>query len=104
MWMEALRVCTDYMPAKLSALQTEYDKTVGTRNTRDVGVLLNEARQWENNGQYLTAVKCYLKVKLIKKGIRKFYFNQFHDVESTSLLRYILLFIISSFTSTGKSN
>uniref|UniRef100_A0A146M0F0 Intraflagellar transport protein 172 n=2 Tax=Lygus hesperus TaxID=30085 RepID=A0A146M0F0_LYGHE len=62
MWMEALRVCTDYMPAKLSALQAEYDKTVGTRNTRDVGVLLNEARQWENNGQYLTAVKCYLKV------------------------------------------
>ncbi|XP_073968518.1 intraflagellar transport protein Oseg2 isoform X1 [Rhodnius prolixus] len=62
MWMEALRVCRDYLPTKLPSLQSEYDRTVGSRGAKDVGLLVSEARQWESSGQYYTAVKCYLKV------------------------------------------
>ncbi|KAL1129294.1 hypothetical protein AAG570_013823, partial [Ranatra chinensis] len=61
-WVDALRVCRDYMPSRLAALQAEYEQEVGSRGTRDVGSLFSEAKQWENNGQYLTAVQCYLKV------------------------------------------
>ncbi|XP_014243162.1 intraflagellar transport protein 172 homolog [Cimex lectularius] len=64
MWMEALRVCRDYLPTKLAIVQAEYDKMVGNRGARDVTILLNEAKQWESSGQYITAVKCYLKVNV----------------------------------------
>ncbi|KAK9502773.1 hypothetical protein O3M35_011482 [Rhynocoris fuscipes] len=62
MWTEALRVSRDYAPAKLSSLQNEYDRTVGNKGAKDVGLLISEARQWESSGQFFTAVKCYLKV------------------------------------------
>ncbi|CAH1397619.1 unnamed protein product [Nezara viridula] len=62
MWMDALRVCKEYLPSKLSSVQAEYDRAVGSKASRDAGLLLSEARQWEASGQYATAVSCYLKV------------------------------------------
>lgn len=63
--MDALRVCKDYLPAKLAAFQAEYDKAIGSKGARDANLLINEARQWESSGQYATAVSCYMKVRFI---------------------------------------
>ncbi|KAK4299690.1 hypothetical protein Pmani_028048 [Petrolisthes manimaculis] len=61
-WMEALRVCKEYLPHKLSALQDEYDRTVLSRGSHDAQTLMNQARQWEESGEYSRAVECYIKV------------------------------------------
>lgn len=61
-WTEALRVCKEYLPHKLSALQDEYDRTVLSRGSQDVETLLNQAQQWEEAGEYNRAVDCYTKV------------------------------------------
>ena len=70
MWMDALRVCKDYLPAKLQSVQAEYDRAVGSKSARDAGLLLSEARQWEASAQYSTAVSCYLKV-IMSSGMAK---------------------------------
>lgn len=62
MWPEALRVCKEYIPAKLKALQDEFDQQSLAESGRDVNVLLEQARQWEETGEYERAVDCYLKV------------------------------------------
>ena len=62
MWPEALRVCKEYLPHKLSALQDEYEKESLAESSRDVDALLVQARQWEEAGEYDRAVDCYLKV------------------------------------------
>ncbi|KAK4305876.1 hypothetical protein Pmani_022262 [Petrolisthes manimaculis] len=61
-WMEALRVCKEYLPHKLSALHDEYDRTVLSRGSHDAQTLMNQARQWEESGEYSRAVECYIKV------------------------------------------
>ncbi|KAK8378095.1 hypothetical protein O3P69_018808 [Scylla paramamosain] len=61
-WTEALRVCKEYLPHKLSALQDEYDRTVLSKGSQDAQGLLRQARQWEESGEYGRAVDCYLKV------------------------------------------
>lgn len=65
-WMEALRVCKEYLPHKLSALQDEYDRTVLSRGSHDAQTLMNQARQWEESGEYSRAVECYIKVSRLK--------------------------------------
>ncbi|KAJ9575458.1 hypothetical protein L9F63_007663, partial [Diploptera punctata] len=62
MWAEALRVCREYLPSRLPALQAEYEREVGSKGTRDVASLISQAREWEQNGEYKTAVDCLLKV------------------------------------------
>jgi len=34
MWQDALRVCKDYIPNKLDALQEEYDQEMSKRSTK----------------------------------------------------------------------
>ena len=60
--MEALRICREYLPVNLNALQAEYQKEVGSKVNRDVNSLIIQARQWEQNGEFQTAVDCYVKV------------------------------------------
>jgi len=36
MWQDALRVCRDYIPNKLSLLQEEYDREMATESTKFV--------------------------------------------------------------------
>ena len=65
MWAEALRVCREYLPNRLPALQAEYEREVGSKGTRDVASLISQAREWEMNGEYKTAVDCLLKVSSV---------------------------------------
>ena len=62
MWSEALRVCKEYLPHKLQALQDEYEQETMVESSRNVDALLAQARQWEEGGEYDRAVECYLKV------------------------------------------
>ncbi|XP_050421465.1 intraflagellar transport protein 172 homolog [Adelges cooleyi] len=62
MWVEALKSCREYLPAKLDKMQEEYDRECGARVTRDINSLFVQASQWEQNGEFKTAVDCLLKV------------------------------------------
>jgi len=62
MWVEALKSCREYLPAKLEEVQAEYDRECGARVTRDINSLFAQASQWEQNGEFKTAVDCLLKV------------------------------------------
>ncbi|XP_050543646.1 intraflagellar transport protein 172 homolog isoform X2 [Daktulosphaira vitifoliae] len=62
MWVEALKACREYIPTKLNDLQAEYDKECGARVTRDINSLFVQSSQWEQNGEFKTAVDCLLKV------------------------------------------
>jgi intraflagellar transport protein 172 len=62
MWVDALRVCREYLPNRLPALQAEYDLQVGVNGSKDVDSLLAQAREWEKNEEYKAAVDCLLKV------------------------------------------
>ncbi|KAB7506029.1 Intraflagellar transport protein [Armadillidium nasatum] len=61
-WREALRVCKEYLPHKLKDLQDEYDKAVIQKGSNDAQRLLDQAKQWEESGEYARAVDCYSKV------------------------------------------
>ena len=62
LWGEALRVCKEYLPVNFNVLQAEYHRDVGSKVSRDVNSLIVQARQWEQNGEFQTAVDCYVKV------------------------------------------
>lgn len=62
LWVDALRVCREYLPSHLANLQAEYERDVGARGSRDVSSILNQAWQWEQSGEFKTAVDCYLRV------------------------------------------
>lgn len=61
MWQDALRVCKEYVPHKLTALQDQYDQQVMEQSTRGMETLSKQAKQWEASGEYERAVECYLK-------------------------------------------
>ncbi|KAF3703120.1 Intraflagellar transport protein 172 -like protein [Channa argus] len=63
MWSDAIRICKEYLPNKLSMLQEEYEKETSKKGVRGVEGLLEQAREWEQSGEYSRAVECYLKVK-----------------------------------------
>ncbi|XP_034856689.1 intraflagellar transport protein 172 homolog isoform X2 [Mirounga angustirostris] len=102
LWSDALRICKDYMPGQLEALQEEYEREAtkkgaryearrqqvsaglegGSQGIHRVGRaahpvaghvyshllrgmegLVDQARQWEQAGEYSRAVDCYLKVR-----------------------------------------
>lgn len=62
MWSDAMRLCKEYVPNKLSILQEEYEKEIAKSGSRDVEGMIDQAREWEQSGEYARAVDCYLKV------------------------------------------
>ncbi|KAK9531238.1 hypothetical protein VZT92_010676 [Zoarces viviparus] len=63
LWSDAMRVCKEYLPNKLSMLQEEYEQENTKKGIRGVEGLLEQAREWEQSGEHSLAVECYLKVK-----------------------------------------
>uniref|UniRef100_A0A1A8U1D0 Intraflagellar transport protein 172 homolog n=1 Tax=Nothobranchius furzeri TaxID=105023 RepID=A0A1A8U1D0_NOTFU len=63
MWSDAMRICKEYLPNKLSRLQEEYERETSKKGDRGVEALLQQAKEWEQSGEYSRAVECYLKVK-----------------------------------------
>ena len=70
LWPDALRVCREYLPHQLTALQDDYDNTVGGAaggaggggGRTELDALMAQARQYEGEGEYLRAVQGYMKV------------------------------------------
>uniref|UniRef100_A0A2K5WX15 Intraflagellar transport protein 172 homolog n=1 Tax=Macaca fascicularis TaxID=9541 RepID=A0A2K5WX15_MACFA len=63
LWSDALRICKDYVPSQLEALQEEYEREATKKGARGVEGLVEQARHWEQAGEYSRAVDCYLKVR-----------------------------------------
>lgn len=63
LWSDALRICKDYVPGQLEALQEEYEREASKKGGRGMEGLVEQARQWEQAGEYSRAVDCYLKVR-----------------------------------------
>ncbi|KAA8582872.1 hypothetical protein FQN60_015418, partial [Etheostoma spectabile] len=63
MWSDAMRICKEYLPNKLSMLQEEYEMETSKKGTQGVEGLLEQAKEWEQSGEHSRAVECYLKVK-----------------------------------------
>ncbi|KAF6103703.1 intraflagellar transport 172 [Phyllostomus discolor] len=63
LWSDALRICKDYVPGQLEALQEEYEREATKKGARGMEGLVEQARQWEQAGEYSRAVDCYLKVR-----------------------------------------
>ncbi|XP_059516265.1 intraflagellar transport protein 172 homolog [Myotis daubentonii] len=63
LWSDALRICKDYMPGQLEALQEEYEREATKKGARGMEGLVEQARQWEQAGEHSLAVDCYLKVR-----------------------------------------
>ncbi|VEN45242.1 unnamed protein product, partial [Callosobruchus maculatus] len=63
MWIDALRVCKDYLPHLYPTLQTEYSSSHHNKMT-DVNIetLLSRANEWALAGQHRQAVDCLLQV------------------------------------------
>ncbi|XP_004710279.2 intraflagellar transport protein 172 homolog [Echinops telfairi] len=63
LWSDALRICKDYMPGQLEALQEEYEREATKKGARGMEGFVEQAQQWEQAGEYSRAVDCYLKVR-----------------------------------------
>ncbi|XP_063277854.1 intraflagellar transport protein 172 homolog isoform X3 [Prinia subflava] len=63
MWSEALRICKEYVPGRLGELQEECAREAGKKGSSGSEGLLEQAREWEQAGEYARAVDCYLKVQ-----------------------------------------
>nr|XP_039330556.1 intraflagellar transport protein 172 homolog isoform X2 [Saimiri boliviensis boliviensis] len=63
LWSDALRICKDYVPGQLEALQEEYEREATKKGARGVEGLVEQARHWEQAGEYSRAVDCYLRVR-----------------------------------------
>uniref|UniRef100_A0A8U7MH45 Intraflagellar transport protein 172 homolog n=1 Tax=Corvus moneduloides TaxID=1196302 RepID=A0A8U7MH45_CORMO len=81
MWSEALRICKEYMPSRLGELQEECGREAGKKGSSGTEGLLEQAREWEQAGEYARAVDCYLKVRdpsnsvLVEKCLLKVLFS-----------------------------
>lgn len=63
MWVDALRVCKDYLPSLLSSLQAEYSRAnYNNEGSNDLESLLSRANEWTIAGQYKQAIDCLLQV------------------------------------------
>ncbi|XP_078205746.1 intraflagellar transport protein 172 homolog isoform X6 [Callithrix jacchus] len=63
LWSDALRICKEYVPGQLEALQEEYEREATKKGARGVEGLVEQARNWEQAGEYSRAVDCYLRVQ-----------------------------------------
>ncbi|KAI4469975.1 hypothetical protein MML48_1g12569 [Holotrichia oblita] len=63
MWVEALRVCRDYLPTLLPSLQAEYSNSSHNKTSAmDLETLLSRANEWALAGQHKQAIDCLLQV------------------------------------------
>lgn len=66
MWVDALRVCREYLPVRLPQLQMEYEQQLGTASgNSDITHLIAQAKEWEESGEYKTAVDCLIRVSTL---------------------------------------
>ncbi|XP_028296342.1 intraflagellar transport protein 172 homolog isoform X2 [Gouania willdenowi] len=63
MWSDAMRMCKEYVPTKLSALQEEYEQESSKKGPQGVQGVLEQAQEWEQSHEYGRAVESYLKVE-----------------------------------------
>lgn len=63
MWVDAIRVCKDYLPSLLPSLQAEYTSSNYNKST-DVSLeaLLTQANEWAVAGQHRQAIDCLMQV------------------------------------------
>ncbi|KAK7792281.1 hypothetical protein R5R35_013312 [Gryllus longicercus] len=62
MWVDALRVCKEFLPSHLTTLQADYEREVGVKGSHDASTLLTAANNWEQSGDYKAAIDCLIKV------------------------------------------
>lgn len=63
MWVEALRICRDYLPTLLPSLQAEYSNSNHNKTSAmDLETLLSRANEWALAGQHKQAIDCLLQV------------------------------------------
>ncbi|XP_050517357.1 intraflagellar transport protein 172 homolog [Diabrotica virgifera virgifera] len=63
MWIDALRVCKDYLPHRYPSLQSEYSSSHHNQMTDiNIETLLSRANEWALAGQHKQAVDCLLQV------------------------------------------
>ncbi|KAK9871476.1 hypothetical protein WA026_012850 [Henosepilachna vigintioctopunctata] len=63
MWVDALRVCKDYLPHLYPNLQSEYSNShQGKLGDMNIETLLSQANEWALAGQHKQAVDCLLQV------------------------------------------
>lgn len=63
--MDALRVCKEHLPSKLSSLEAQYKRETGQRGRAgggDGAPVLGEARKLEESGQHQKAIDLLLRV------------------------------------------
>nr|XP_032825685.1 intraflagellar transport protein 172 homolog [Petromyzon marinus] len=63
MWSDAIRICKEYLPGKLSQLQDEYESQAAGKGARGGEGQVEQAREWEQSGEYARAVDSYLRVE-----------------------------------------
>uniref|UniRef100_A0A914VZ84 Intraflagellar transport protein 172 n=1 Tax=Plectus sambesii TaxID=2011161 RepID=A0A914VZ84_9BILA len=59
---DALRICKEYLPARLAELQDEYDNEQLKSGAKGALSFVAQAKDWEAQGDYERAVACYMKV------------------------------------------
>ncbi|XP_050306348.1 intraflagellar transport protein 172 homolog [Anthonomus grandis grandis] len=65
MWIDALRVCKDYLPHLYPALQAEYGSSHHNKTTdANIETLLSRANEWALAGQHKQAIECLLQVNV----------------------------------------
>ncbi|KAF7269422.1 hypothetical protein GWI33_017527 [Rhynchophorus ferrugineus] len=63
MWIDALRVCKDYLPHLYPNLQSEYSSSHHNKTTDlNIETLLSRANEWALAGQHKQAIECLLQV------------------------------------------
>lgn len=61
-WQDALRVAKEFLPNRLAALQDEYDNHIARTQGLNAVSLVQQARDWELQGEFARAVDSYFKV------------------------------------------
>uniref|UniRef100_A0A0K0F112 Intraflagellar transport protein osm-1 (inferred by orthology to a C. elegans protein) n=1 Tax=Strongyloides venezuelensis TaxID=75913 RepID=A0A0K0F112_STRVS len=63
MWEDALRIASDYLPLQLNDIQKEYDNVQLKSGGKGVASYVAQAKDFEVNEDYLSAVNTLLKIK-----------------------------------------
>ena len=69
MWQDALRVCKEYIPHKLSALQDEYEREMMDKSTRGAETLIQQVGYNLVQNSMLTTVVCYFFLRMNKLSL-----------------------------------
>ncbi|XP_058988402.1 intraflagellar transport protein 172 homolog isoform X1 [Mustela lutreola] len=63
LWSDALWIYKGYVRGQLEVLREEYEREATKKGARGMEGFVDQARQWEQAGEYSRAVDCYLKVR-----------------------------------------